>query len=394
MMDKLQMLAMVMVVGGGVAGCENQVPLLVGDEGDQDPESSSGATEDGVEDPSTTEEGDLSTFVQPKDGGVDDCDPWAQDCPEGEKCVAYSSDGGNWNANKCVTINGDGQPGDVCTWDGITVGTDSCGAGSNCWDVMDVDGQLQGTCTAFCSGSVDNPSCAPESACLIANEGSINLCIATCDPIAQDCGSGLGCFWGGDDFQCIFTAGEIMGGEACGFLNDCAPGHLCAGADVLPACAGTACCTPYCDLATPECGDPQTQCTAFFDEGTAPPDTSPSACASSPARSRLLSALARHVELEAEFGDGLMFGRLGAPDQRSVVGAGPDVVEIDESTHLRAWIEDTPRQREPPELTVVRGHGLVAVAPTGVVGERAVAEASALAPGGTAWNAPPASNRT
>lgn len=272
MKHKLQILAMVMGVGVG-SGCQTEGPLLLVDDDSGGNADTTGATDEGVADPTGDGDGDgdAPMFVQ-NDGPVTtDCDPWAQDCVEGEKCVPFSDNGSNWNANKCVLVSGDGQPGDTCTWDGITVATDSCGADSHCWDVMDVDGQLQGTCAAFCSGSVDNPSCGPESACLIANEGAINLCIATCDPVAQDCGAGLGCFWGGDEFQCIFTAGDIMGGEPCGFLNDCAPGHLCAGADVLPACAGTACCTPFCDLTTPDCGDPATECSAFFEEGTAPP---------------------------------------------------------------------------------------------------------------------------
>ena len=41
-------------------------------------------------------------------GGIQDCDPYAQDCPEGEKCVPYASTGSDWNANKCVAIMGDG----------------------------------------------------------------------------------------------------------------------------------------------------------------------------------------------------------------------------------------------------------------------------------------------
>ncbi len=249
-----------------LAACSK--PLQQDTDGDLETETETGELpDDSIGD--STETGFVFVPLDIIEGNV--CDPWAQDCPEGEKCVPYSNDGGNWNANKCVPVDGDGQPGDTCAYDGISVATDSCGADSHCWDVMEIDGQLQGVCTSFCGGSPDNPLCGPGSACLITNEGSINLCIATCDPLSQDCGAGLGCFWGGDDFQCIFTAGEIMGGEPCGFLNDCAPGHMCAVADVLPNCNGTACCAPFCDLTDPSCADPQTECAAFFEEDTAPP---------------------------------------------------------------------------------------------------------------------------
>lgn len=257
-----------------LSACESKLPLLADDsEDDGEPETETGEPgEEDVGDPPDEEEPG-TTFVIDSDGPViADCDPWAQDCPEGNKCVPYSSDGSPWNANRCVPIQGDGQPGDTCSWDGITEATDSCDASSHCWDVMDVDGQLQGVCTPFCDGTADNPICGPGTACLIANEGSITLCVATCDPIAQDCGTGFGCFWASGNFQCIFTAGEILAGEPCGYINDCAPGHLCATADVLPECNGSACCTAFCDLEEPHCGNPSTECTAFFEEGTAPPN--------------------------------------------------------------------------------------------------------------------------
>jgi hypothetical protein len=258
----------------GLSACKDPVPLDVGEVGEEEPEpeTETGETGDEIGDPSDDEATETGSFIPDDVFQEPSCDPWMQDCPAGEKCVPFSNDGGAWNANKCVSIMGDGQPGDTCTWGGIIEATDDCGADSHCWDVMDVDGQLQGVCTSFCDGTPDNPLCGPGTACLNANDGSINLCVATCDPLVQDCGAGLGCFWANDNFQCIFTAGDIMNGEPCGFINDCAPGHLCAVADVLPACNGTACCTPFCDLTSPVCTDPDTECAAFFEEGTAPPN--------------------------------------------------------------------------------------------------------------------------
>lgn len=214
----------------------------------------------------------MGMFVPEDDfGAVSECDPFMQDCPEGEKCVPYGSTGGNWDANKCVPVTGDGAAGDPCTWGGIVEATDDCDAASLCWDVMDVDGMLIGVCTEFCQGTADDPICPPGTSCLIANEGSITACITSCDPLLQDCNQGLGCFWAGNDFQCIFTTQDIAEGEACGFINDCQPGNFCAAADALPACNGSACCAAFCDMGDPVCGINGTECVEFFEPGMAPP---------------------------------------------------------------------------------------------------------------------------
>ena len=199
------------------------------------------------------------------------CDPWAQDCGEDEKCVPYSPSGGVWDSNKCVPVIGDGQVGDSCTYDGISSATDSCAVDSHCWDVMDVDGMNVGVCTPFCTGSADSPICGPETSCLIANEGSINLCIQTCDPLLQECSEGLACFWANNDFNCIFTTDEVTEGGACGYINDCAPGNFCASAQLLPECEGSDCCTAFCDLSDSICAVEGTECAAFFEEGNAAP---------------------------------------------------------------------------------------------------------------------------
>jgi hypothetical protein len=224
---------------------------------------------DGDGDPATTTAG----FV-PMDGdmeGIAECDPWAQDCPEGEKCVAYGSTGGGWDANKCVPINGDGQVGDPCTYDGTGASTDNCGEDSWCWNVSE---EGIGTCTLFCTGTPDDPICDPGYGCSIANEGSITLCLLNCDPLLQDCPSASdSCFYDfSGNFVCAFFTQNLPTGEACGFINDCIGGDICLGAEVLPDCAGASCCAEFCDLTDPTCTVGGTECTPFFEDGTAPPD--------------------------------------------------------------------------------------------------------------------------
>ena len=208
-------------------------------------------------------------------GTANSCDPFMQDCPDGEKCVPYASSGGTWDANKCVTVTGDGATGDSCVYGGASSGTDDCDEENVCWNALDVDGQLIGTCFPFCTGGADNPVCADaDQSCRIVNDGTIAVCLPNCDPLLQECEDGLGCYWSGGSqtFQCIITAGGIPTGEPCGFNNDCNPGHFCAAAEALEMCNGSACCATFCDTADSPgpCAAPL-ECVAFFEEGTAPP---------------------------------------------------------------------------------------------------------------------------
>jgi hypothetical protein len=256
--------------------------VSVGDEVDTDADTdATGETgessSDGTDDDGSTSTGleETTGFIMTPDGGPVEstCDPFMQDCPEGEKCVPWGSSGAEWDANKCVMVTGSGQPGDVCTWGGIVEATDDCGADSICWDVMDVDGQLIGVCTPFCGGTADAPICEPGTSCIIANDGSVTLCLKTCDPLLQDCGAGLACFYAVSDFNCIFTTQDIPTGEPCGYINDCAAGNYCADAAALPACNGSACCASFCDFSDPNamCPTAGTECVSFFEEGMAPP---------------------------------------------------------------------------------------------------------------------------
>jgi hypothetical protein len=224
---------------------------------------------------STTDSGNTSPFVPEYDVHEEfECDPFMQNCPDGEKCVPYASSGGYWDDHKCVAVLGDQAAGEPCTYAGTAEATDDCDATSMCWDVMDVDGEAIGTCTPLCLGSADTPECPENSSCTISSDGVVYVCISTCDPILQDCNDGLACYWANNGFNCIFTTENIPLGEPCGFINDCAEGYGCITADVLPSCAGSACCVPWCDLdlVDPSCEAlPGTTCVSFFEQGMAPP---------------------------------------------------------------------------------------------------------------------------
>ncbi|MEM9458307.1 MAG: ribulose phosphate epimerase [Myxococcota bacterium] len=227
--------------------------------------------------------GDGITFIIDPDGGslcFLCCDTWAQDCPEGEKCVAWANDGDDdWNSTRCSSVpDSPGQPGDPCTVEDFAAsGRDDCDLGLMCWNVDPTT--LEGTCVALCTGDESNPSCDdPGDGCLLANDGVLNLCLPLCDPLADDCGAGQVCVASADLFACVATTsglGSAAGGP-CEYLYDCQPGLSCESSALVgaPCDLGRAgCCTPYCDLSAPDpvadCIDPGQACVAWG--GTAPP---------------------------------------------------------------------------------------------------------------------------
>jgi hypothetical protein len=240
-----------------------------GDSGDGDGDPGDGDSDTTMSSSGITSQGFVPTSDIPD---IAECDPFLQDCPDGEKCVGWGSTGAEWDSTKCVPVLGDKSEGDTCIYNGTLEATDDCGPDTYCWDVMDVDGVQQGVCTSFCEGTPDDPICPPDTSCLIANNGSINLCILTCDPILQDCeNEGIACYWANNGFNCIFSTQDIPAGEPCGYINDCLGGLICLDATVLPACNGSACCGEYCDLSNPVCTQQGVECSAFFEEGMAPP---------------------------------------------------------------------------------------------------------------------------
>ena len=220
-------------------------------------------TDDGPDD-TNSEGGSFYAGPAPDWGGIE-CDPWFQDCPEGEKCVPYASTGGTWDANKCVPIQGDGAPGDACNYGGAITADDSCDGTSICWNTEVIDGSLVGTCTPFCMGVPDDPECAEGSSCVIGNDGSINLCLQSCDPLEQNCPDGLACHWYAEQFVCVQSEDEPPN-QPCDFVGDCPAGSVCVNADVVPDCAGSSCCTAFCSISEPSCMEPTSECIPYFED--------------------------------------------------------------------------------------------------------------------------------
>lgn len=281
--------------GGGQDGADDSPSssddAVPDDGGDDDPSMTSASESSaGDEDPSDDEDptdGDSTgcSFIGCDetggcDGGQCECDVWAQDCQEGEKCNPWANDGGNsWNATKCVPLaDSPAQPGDPCEAEGGGIsGFDNCDASSMCWNV---DETGAGVCVAFCSGSEAAPVCEDvDATCVIANDGVLILCLPSCDPLMSDCGEGQACYPADESFACVFDASADAGafGDPCEFTNVCDPGLWCAPAAGVPDCATASCCTSFCDQSDPEADAScpgaagGQECVPWYDENQIPP---------------------------------------------------------------------------------------------------------------------------
>jgi len=112
--------------------------------------------------------GDIGAFLCSGGHGVE-CDFWAQDCARGERCSAWSRDGGTrLDDVHCTSVPADtAGVGEACVVeDNAASGIDDCEPGSQCLEV-DPD-TLVGTCRSRCIGSRANPSCEdPDMTCTV-----------------------------------------------------------------------------------------------------------------------------------------------------------------------------------------------------------------------------------
>lgn len=224
----------------------------------------------------TGDEGEESDFIGLVDQSSDFtmCDPWVQDCPRGQKCMPYSIDGSSsWNATKCTPIADDpNEDGEACSaFEGPFGGVDDCSAISMCFWV-DAETNV-GECVAFCVGTLEFPSCADGvTTCTLPSDGLPAVCLPLCDPLAQDCAAGSGCYFVHDHFECDPDVSGASGapGDACDAAGECDPGAVCVLGTAVPNCATQTCCASFCDLTAPSCTD-GLECTPWHDDGEAPP---------------------------------------------------------------------------------------------------------------------------
>ena len=249
--------------------------------------STSTSTTASLDDTRGTTGGDSTGIVFlpiPDGGGSFECDIFEQDCPPGEKCTVWASDGDEWDSTKCERIvdepAGVDEPCQTQGWP--TSGSDDCDLGMLCLYVDPVT--LEGICMPFCTGDESNPVCAdPGRVCVIGGDSAIAVCRRICNPLLQDCVGGHACYPIQYSWLCAPDGSGDQGayGDACWFVTACDPGLVCQDDDTAPPgepCEGTGgCCTEVCDITDPA-GDLQCSgaaegqtCQPWYGEGTAPP---------------------------------------------------------------------------------------------------------------------------
>ena len=255
---------------------------------------SGSATTDPVSTGTTGASGTSEGTTPTTDSGIDtnfpngdipnggECNLFEQDCMAGQKCNAWSMDGGIFpDGAKCVPIMGERLPGEGCTLEGsFGNGVDDCVEGSIC---LDIDNSGKAACVAFCQGNMEDPTCPDvKDKCAFLFEPTVPLCFPGCDPLAQDCSPVETCVpniaaLGAEFFVCMPRVFEELPGQygdACYALSGCDPSYLCIFAENVPGCGGTYCCSTYCDLSMPDsCGsfDETLSCIPWFNPGEATP---------------------------------------------------------------------------------------------------------------------------
>lgn len=238
------------------------------------PTSSGTASTSGTTQPLPTDSDDDTTFGDGGDVARQECDPWLQDCPEGNKCIAYANDGTDvWNDHICRPVHpAPAQPGEPCAVaGGPATGVDTCAFGSMCW-VVDPE-TLEGTCVEQCGGTVEEPTCSDlDTSCYVSEDEILALCLPNCSPLLQDCPPGTACYGleeGLGVFLCLPEGGQELG-EPCGGLGECVAGTQCTAPERVPGCAGPdGCCSSWCDLSEPfteETCLPDQECIPFYED--------------------------------------------------------------------------------------------------------------------------------
>jgi hypothetical protein len=214
-------------------------------------------------------------FLCPLDATHPDqqCDPVAQDCGEGEKCVWYVAPGSQQrrDAARCIPVTGDGQPFEPCTLPtGIgSAITDDCGPESYCLEVYGTADH--GFCAPFVDGPAYDCSAYPGTSAAIENGSEFPAaCLHyECQPLVPgSCPDGMQCtfypafLYGTNMCWSVPPEADLPLGAECDF-GECGEGKSCVPAEWVPGCAGERCCTQWCDLGAPACDDPATVCEFF-----------------------------------------------------------------------------------------------------------------------------------
>lgn len=210
------------------------------------------------------------------------CDPWEQDCPEGQKCSLHSNSrlgNGTW----CVPVVPDPVgTGEVCHALGEDYdGFDDCAKGAVC---LTLCGDGTGRCVELCGGTLPSPTCPPGTECVAIEhfDPTPALCFTPCSVLAQDCPPSETClpdFGGAPVFYCARDCSGDGGQafDACSLYAECDPGLICTSGLAKECFEEPDCCTAFCDVSlVPDvCPGEGQECVPMFDasDPSVPPES-------------------------------------------------------------------------------------------------------------------------
>lgn len=218
--------------------------------------------------PNDTSSGEGSTATTATDSdcpvnpGGWGCDPWCQDCKDGQKCIPAIRTVDPPDAT-CVPVPPvPKQQGELCSSEGTVA--DECAKGLAC---LGTDLQLKGSvCAQLCTGTPKDPKCANDAErCFLSSNDALAVCLPVCDPLAQDCPyPGDRCWLHDPDCadaaclpmglrgttNCILDpAPDTVYNSTCFKQHTCSAGQACLASDHMAACVDpVGCCSPLCDL--------------------------------------------------------------------------------------------------------------------------------------------------
>ena len=202
-----------------------------------------------------TRAGATATPLTPPEGAplTPVCDPIAQDCAGGDRCVMVFDAG--WT-ERCLPQPATPAALDaICTRNADVPGDSSCAPGSICafWGLPSSDPQER-RCRALCQ---QDAQCAAGEACvLLGGVSRTGGCVPNCDPVGDDCPAGMHCLvlphvdrTRRATFCAIGGPEAGAAGEPCTADSDCARGTCLAGSGIEAKV-----CRDYC-LADADCGE-------------------------------------------------------------------------------------------------------------------------------------------
>ncbi len=199
-----------------------------------------------------------------------ECDLAAQNCDTDDACKPRTSTlDGVWDTTACSPLPPDpSRIGEPCEKSFSPFsGIDSCEAGAMCWEVGR-DGI--GTCIEFCGALRPEQACSsPTATCAVGNEGSVAVCLPSCNPLEPSCGERQGCYpTSALDFGCVLE-GTPLSMTSWLIHPFCPPGSFALGPSVEKGCVeDEPCCAAFCDLNAADGCEPEETCVPYFDDLT------------------------------------------------------------------------------------------------------------------------------